>query len=92
MIRCLNALHYDAWVLGNHDFDWGMDALAGCGGLSAMPVLAGNAMMNGAPVGQVAETAGALSRLRPYLIKEVAGLRLAIISLTTPALATWPTP
>ena len=25
MIRCLNALRYDAWVVGNHEFDWGMD-------------------------------------------------------------------
>ncbi len=28
MIRCLDALGYDAWVVGNHEFDWGIDAFA----------------------------------------------------------------
>ena len=89
MIRCLNALAYDAWVVGNHDFDWGLDVLAGSIALSSMPVLAGNAMMNGMRAGEMAGSLGELSKLRPWLIKEVAGFRLAIISLTTPALATW---
>ena len=89
MIRCLNALAYDAWVVGNHEFDWGMEAFTGCVGLSSMPVLSGNAMMAGTPVGKLGETAGPLAKLRPYLIKEIAGFRLVIISLTTPALSTW---
>ena len=92
MIRCLNALAYDAWVVGNHEFDWGLEAFADCVGRSAMPVLSGNALIAGAPVGKVADSVGPLARLRPYLIKEVAGIRLAIISLTTPALSTWLTP
>jgi 2',3'-cyclic-nucleotide 2'-phosphodiesterase (5'-nucleotidase family) len=89
MIRCFNALGYDAWVAGNHDFDWGLDVFADCVGLSAMPVLAGNAMVAGKLVGTPGESAGPLARLRPWLIKEVAGFRLAIVSLTTPALASW---
>jgi len=89
MIRCLNALAYDAWVVGNHEFDWGLDAFTGCVGLSAMPVLSGNALIAGAPVGKLAESAGTLAKLRPWLIKEVAGFRLAIIGVTTPALSTW---
>jgi 2',3'-cyclic-nucleotide 2'-phosphodiesterase (5'-nucleotidase family) len=89
MIRCLNALAYDAWIMGNHDFDWGLQALADCVGLSSMPVLAGNAMLDGASVGRIAESAGPLARMRPYFLKEVAGIRLAIVSLTTPALSTW---
>jgi 2',3'-cyclic-nucleotide 2'-phosphodiesterase (5'-nucleotidase family) len=89
MIRCLNALAYDAWIVGNHEFDWGLEAFADCVGLSAMPVLAGNAMVAGKRVGTLDESAGPLARLRPWLLKEVAGFRLALISLTTPALATW---
>ena len=89
MIRCLNALAYDAWVVGNHEFDWGLDAFADCVGLSSMPVLCGNAMVAGTPVGKLGDSADALAKLRPWLIKEVAGIRLAVISLTTPALATW---
>ncbi len=89
MIRCLNALACEAWVIGNHEFDWGLDVLAQSVQLSAMPVLSGNAMIGGKPVGRLNDTAGPLTRLRPYLIKEIAGFRIAILSLTTPALATW---
>lgn len=89
MIRCLNALAYDAWVVGNHEFDWGPEAFAGSVGLSSMPVLSGNAMLEGKPVGSLNESAGPLAKLRPYLLKEVAGIRLAIIGLTTPALSSW---
>ncbi len=81
MVRCLNGIAFDAWVVGNHEFDWGMDAFADAIRLSAMPVLSGNALVHG--------TFEALSKLRPYLIKDVAGIRLAIIGLTTPALASW---
>jgi len=93
MIRCFNALAYDAWVVGNHEFDWGLEAFADCVGLSSMPVLSGNAMIAGTPVGKpggkLDESVGSLAKLRPWLLKEVAGFRLAFISLTTPALSTW---
>ena len=89
MIRCLNGLGYDAWVVGNHEFDWGLDAFAGCVGLSNTPVLSGNALLDGKPVGSIGAAAGPLAKLRPYIIKDVAGFRLAIVSLTTPALSTW---
>jgi 5'-nucleotidase / UDP-sugar diphosphatase len=86
MIRCLNGLAYDAWVVGNHEFDWGMEPLTDCIGLSAMPVLCGNARVQGKDVGKAT---GPLRKLRPWLLKEVAGFRIAVIGLTTPALSTW---
>ncbi len=86
MIRCLNALDYDAWVVGNHEFDWGPDAFASCAGLSAMPVLSGNALVEGKPFGQAA---GPLAKIRPWFIREIAGIRLAVLSATTPALSSW---
>ena len=27
MIRLLNSMNYDAWVVGNHEFDWGSDPM-----------------------------------------------------------------
>jgi 2',3'-cyclic-nucleotide 2'-phosphodiesterase/3'-nucleotidase len=81
MIRLLNALRYDAWVVGNHEFDWGIMPFAQAVQLSAMPVLSGNSRIHAAE--------SALTRLKPYLIKEVAGFRLAFIGLTTPGLADW---
>ena len=89
MIRCLNALAYDAWVVGNHEFDWGMAPFVDSVGLSTMPVLSGNSLIEGKAVGTLPESIGPLARLRPWLLKEVAGFRLAFIGLTTPALATW---
>jgi 2',3'-cyclic-nucleotide 2'-phosphodiesterase/3'-nucleotidase len=79
MIRCFAALGYDAWVVGNHEFDWGADAFAAAVAASPMPVLSGNARLAGR----------FLDRIRPWLMKEIAGIRLAVIGLTTPALTTW---
>jgi 2',3'-cyclic-nucleotide 2'-phosphodiesterase (5'-nucleotidase family) len=86
MIRCLNALNYDAWVVGNHEFDWGPDAFAASVAASHMPVLSGNARIEGKPLGVAT---GPLAKICPWLIKEIAGIRLAVISATTPALTTW---
>ena len=89
MIRLLNALNYDAWVVGNHEFDWGTDTFAARVAESNMPVLSGNALIAGQTVGTATDSAHPLSRLRPWIIKEVAGFRIAIVGLTTPALSTW---
>jgi 2',3'-cyclic-nucleotide 2'-phosphodiesterase/3'-nucleotidase len=78
MIRLLNALGYDGWVVGNHDFDWGMDVLRDAVHASAMPVLSANSSL-----------ADGESTVRPYLIKSVAGFRVAFVGLTTPGLASW---
>jgi 2',3'-cyclic-nucleotide 2'-phosphodiesterase/3'-nucleotidase len=89
MIRCLNALGYEGWVVGNHEFDWGMDDFTACVGASNMPVLSGNALVEGRAVGGAIDAAHPLSRIRPWLMKEAAGFRIAIIGLTTPALTSW---
>ncbi len=89
MIQCLNALNYDAWVVGNHEFDWGMDPFTESVKLSSMPVLSGNSLVTGKPIGTLDSSAGPLSKIKPWLLKEIAGFRLVFISLTTPALSTW---
>ena len=78
MIRLLNALGYDGWVVGNHDFDWGMKVLGDAMRASTMPVLSANSRM-----------AADESRLEPYFFKEVAGFRIAFVGLTTPGLPLW---
>src|SRR5437016_2043414 len=40
MIDLLNHLEYDAWVVGNHEFDWGMECFEHALQQSNMPVLA----------------------------------------------------
>src|SRR5215468_8173020 len=47
MIDLLNYLQYDAWVVGNHEFDWGMMCFENALQQSKMPVLAANILMEG---------------------------------------------
>ena len=89
MIRCLNALNYDAWVVGNHEFDWGVETLAESVKLSSMPVLSANALIEGRSAGALDEKSHPLAKLKPWLFKEIAGIRLAVIGLTTPGLSAW---
>lgn len=87
MIDCLNHLNYDAWVLGNHELDWGIEVVHQAVENSRMPVLAGNVSLHDARVWVEAERAR--STLQPYIMREVNGYRIAIIGLTTPNMANW---
>ena len=78
MVKALNALRYDAWVLGNHEFDWGLDKVTNCIAHAEMPVLAANA--------------SGLASVKPYVIREVDGVKVAIVGLTTPGIPNWSRP
>ena len=73
-------LAYDAAVLGNHDFDWGADRAAELYVEAGIPLLAGNALTH------ERETA---FPVRPYLIRDVGGIRVAVVGLTTPWIPMW---
>ena len=47
MIELFNHLKYDAWVIGNHEFDWGMEPFTNALQKSAMPVLGANTTLDG---------------------------------------------
>ncbi|MGD7653525.1 MAG: bifunctional metallophosphatase/5'-nucleotidase [Verrucomicrobiales bacterium] len=89
MIDLFNALDYDAWVLGNHDFDWGPQALAHNLARSQSPVLTANLTIDGKPTGGLP---GPWGKVRPWMIREIAGFRIALIGLITPGLPYWLTP
>ena len=42
MIDLFNLLRYDAWIIGNHEFDWGIEPFLRAVERSQMPVLAAN--------------------------------------------------
>ena len=86
MVRLLNLLRYDAWIWGNHEFDWGMDKLTACAELATVPILTANLQPAGAGAVRL------LDRVKPYRIIEVAGVRVGIIGLTTPGIPTWSRP
>src|SRR4051794_26105303 len=89
MIDLFNHLKFDAWVVGNHEFDWGIDPFIDALQKSRMPVLGANMSLLGRPAGQLPDPHHPFSRIRPYIIKEVGGIRIAIIGITTPGMQFW---
>ncbi|MFH0952963.1 MAG: bifunctional UDP-sugar hydrolase/5'-nucleotidase [Verrucomicrobiota bacterium] len=82
MVKAMEWLKLDAWVLGNHDFDWGVDALASLHDRTSLALL-------GANVGVVPGVPNRLGKVAPFVVKEVDGVRVALVGLTTPAIPTW---
>src|SRR3981189_777959 len=55
MIDLFNYLKYDAWILGNHEFDWGIESFSDALQRSTMPVLAANSLLNGEDAGELSD-------------------------------------
>lgn len=91
MVDLLNQLGYDAWSLGNHDFDWGSDVWLEAVAASNMPVLTANLAFEGRAVGTL-EASHPLAKVRPWLMREVGGFRVGLLGLITPGLSAWLTP
>ncbi|MFM8494106.1 MAG: bifunctional metallophosphatase/5'-nucleotidase [Planctomycetia bacterium] len=89
MIDLFNRLGYDAWTLGNHDFDWGPEKLEANLALSKSPVLTGNLERAGAAPGAFT---GAWGCVKPWVVKEVGGFKIGLIGLITPGLPYWLAP
>src|SRR6266576_153239 len=89
MIDLFNHLRYDAWIVGNHEFDWGIETFLNALQRSAMPVLAGNTILNGKPAGASSDWQHPFAKVQPLIVKEVAGIKLAIIGVTTPGMPFW---
>jgi len=70
-----NAIGYDAIVIGNHEYDDGWESLRALSAKMKMPVLSANTF---GPDGKLVPWA------RPWIVKEVAGVKVGIFGLTTP--------
>lgn len=82
MAEAMNLLGYDSVTLGNHEFDWGIPAADAMLDALSAPVLAANFA---AP----ADTTPGFAKIRPYAVKDVDGLRVVLVGLTTPNLPRW---
>jgi 2',3'-cyclic-nucleotide 2'-phosphodiesterase (5'-nucleotidase family) len=89
MIDLFNFLRYDAWIVGNHEFDWGIDAFLHAVARSGMPVLAANTAFAGKAAGKFAERDHPFSRVQPFIWKQFSEIKLAIVGLTTPGMPFW---
>jgi 2',3'-cyclic-nucleotide 2'-phosphodiesterase (5'-nucleotidase family) len=75
VIETMNRMRFDAMTLGNHEFDWGMEALNDLRNAADFPFLSAN----------IADEKGALlPGVKPYVILQRKGLKLAVIGITTP--------
>ena len=89
MVDLFNHLKYDAWIVGNHEFDWGLETFASALARSAMPILAANMSIEGKPSGEIVDLKTPFAKLRPHILKEVAGIKIAIIGIMTPGMPFW---
>ncbi len=69
VIEMMNAMKFDAMVAGNHEFDFGQDVLRKRIAGAEFPVLAANVE--------------GMDGLRPYMLKEINGLKIAVIGVVT---------
>jgi 2',3'-cyclic-nucleotide 2'-phosphodiesterase / 3'-nucleotidase len=83
MMAAMNALGYTAMTVGNHEFNFGLDNLNRARAAARFPWLAANI---------AAEPGSGARPFDPYLVVTRAGVKIAIVGLTTPAVPTWEEP
>jgi 2',3'-cyclic-nucleotide 2'-phosphodiesterase (5'-nucleotidase family) len=79
MMLAMNALDYDAMTVGNHEYNFGLQVLEKARGEAKFPWLSANTYNKGTNQ----------THYRPYIVKEVAGVRIGILGLTTPGIPNW---
>lgn len=79
--RVMNAMGYSAASVGNHDIEQGPAVYNRVRNQLKFPWLSANALLRNGK-----------SYFQPYTLREVAGIRLAILGLTTPAIPLWLNP
>src|SRR2546423_6110155 len=82
MMLAMNALGYDAMVVGNHEFNFGLKNLDQARADARFPWLSANIELTG----------GGGKPFARYLLKTVAGVKVAVIGITTPAVPSWEKP
>lgn len=83
MMLAMNLMRYDAMVLGNHEFNYGLKNLDRARNDARFPWLSANTHVE----------AGSKNRpFEGYVIKTVAGVKIAIVGVTTPSIPMWEEP
>jgi len=82
MMLVMNSLNYDAMTVGNHEYNFGLKVLDKARGEAKFPWLSANTYDKGTQ----------RTHYKPYLVKEVAGVKIGILGLTTPGIPYWDNP
>jgi len=75
VIEIMNELDYDALTLGNHEYDQGNENVKCLAGMAQFPFLSANIIDE--------RTGKRVKYTKPYIIKEIEGVRFGIFGLTT---------
>lgn len=79
IMLAMNALHYDAMTVGNHEYNFGLTVLEKARGEAKFPWLSANTYNKGT----------SQTHYQPYIVKNVGGVRVGVLGLTTPGVPTW---
>jgi len=82
MMLTMNALQYDAMAVGNHEYNFGLKVLEKARSEAKFPWLSANTYETGAK-------GTPSTHYQPYVVKEVQGVRIGILGLTTPGIPYW---
>ncbi|MFI5312329.1 MAG: 5'-nucleotidase C-terminal domain-containing protein [Gemmatimonadales bacterium] len=78
VIAAMNAMHYDAAVVGNHEFNYGLRVLYRALAQARFPFLAANATRG-----------DGAAPWKPFVIVEREGVKVALVGVTTPGSMVW---
>src|SRR5258707_5522926 len=79
MMLAMNALHYDSMTVGNHEYNFGLKVLEKARSEAKFPWLSANTYNKGTST----------THYQPYIVKEVEGVRIGVLGLTTPGIPNW---
>ena len=82
MMLAMSSLSYDAMTVGNHEYNFGLKVLEKARSEAKFPWLSANTY----------DTQTQKPHYKPYIVKEVAGVRIGILGLTTPGIPNWDNP
>ena len=79
MMLVMSSLHYDSMTVGNHEYNFGLKVLDKARSEADFPFLSANTYDKGTQQ----------THYKPYIVKEVSGVRVGILGLTTPGIPNW---
>jgi 2',3'-cyclic-nucleotide 2'-phosphodiesterase/3'-nucleotidase len=79
MMLVMSSLHYDSMTVGNHEYNFGLKVLEKARSEADFPFLSANTY----------DKDTQQTHYKPYIVKEVSGVRVGILGLTTPGIPNW---
>ncbi len=83
MMTAMNALGYDVMTVGNHEWNFGLKNLTAAREAARFPWISASVEVS---------SGAALKPFAPYFVKTVAGVKIAVIGITTPSEPSWEPP